>query len=304
MGKVLNFFIRFGESNWTKLVGICLVCAAGAIHSAQEHPETRKDLPAIIEQPLERHPWLDLAGELLPVPAFLFAILIEKAKKAREGNHPENDVLLSIIEVLGFTVANKTVARHRMAARALCRGTETKLTKYESTPESQIEALVYNVWQIFNTEATKGGMTVAGQLKVTLAEMDNNGNFVRFRHFFPKNLHPGSEENLKKTSGFAHAAKNGGMVIIENLAKEVKSRTSRYAKSEIDEHNEGCVILEPIAIQPLDGLPHVPLVLSVKCDLPKIFRNKFRERYLFLTKPFVERIRLEFYNEKIKGARA
>jgi len=274
--KILHWFIRFGESNWTKFIGICVVCAAGAIHSADEHPETKKAIPLAIEQPLSQHPLLGLIGELLPVPAFLFALLIEKAKKVREGHPPENDVLLSIIEVLGFTVANKTVARHCAAAHALGCGNAAKLTKHDSTPALQTEALVHNVWQIFNTEAIKNGMTAPNQLKVTLAEMDDRGNFVKFLYFFPKNLYPGSDENLKKVSGFAHAAKNGGMIILENLAKELKSRKSRYAKSQIEEHNVGSVILEPISIQALDGIPNVPLVLSIKCDLPKVFRNKIK----------------------------
>lgn len=300
--KFLDSVVRICESWWFRLIGLLLVCTIQVIHAAHEHVETAAYLPQDVEQSIKNHPLLDLIGELLPIPAFLFALGIERLKKTREAIKVDAETLLTIIDELGTTVGQKSNARHCLAAKRLkCKNAE-KIPQHASTPESQITALVNNVWQIFNREALKYGTTSPQQLKVTLASMES-GKFAHFRLFFPENLHPASSENLNsKKSAFAVAAKQGTMLIIEDIEKELKLSNSKYVASVSDEGNIGSIICIPIDIQPLDDLPKVPLVLSIKCDLPKVFTNKLKARYDFLSRPFVERIRLEFYNEKINGA--
>jgi hypothetical protein len=294
--------IRFADSGWTKLAAFFVVTAITVAAKMYEDPSSRDYLGAPVQDLFQDHPWTLFLSDILPVPALAIALFFGWLKDSLAKNHPDPITLLGLLDGLAAAVGQKTNARHHKACLLLGHQKIPNAPIHQSNPTEQIKTLVDGIWKVFQREATSRGMPEAHQVKVTLAAMDQQKSFDRFWYFFPTNLAPqGSETFRNERTGFATAADKGDIFILDDIEKELRKErgTCRYLRSQSENGNHGSLICFPIKIEKLHGHPDVPFVLTVKCDTPDIFCESRIRRYRILADPFIDRIRLEFYNHVI-----
>ena len=292
MRKLLNKF----RASWIGVIlGAVIAVFPQALKELAEKP-ANPWLPQPLAAAFENYPILSVLCEFWAILVAIGCLVLDKLCSTAGDNFPDARTLIGVIVQLANTVGMKSAYLHCKAVQKLG---ETPTTLHTSSPDAQIKTHLTGVWQIFNLEARENGLDENKVVKVTLAEMDQNGRFHTFRAFYPMNLQPQVPQSFYgKNTGFAEAARTRQVLVMHDLGKEAK-RLKRYVPS--TSQDSGSMICFPIEVQPLTGRPTVPFVLSIKCDEPKAFKISKRERYIFLIQQFADRIRLEYYNEILEG---
>ncbi len=208
-----------------------------------------------------------------------------------------DEVLMKLFLVLDDVVGSKSerFANYAVSPQSMDgRSAFLNITK----PEIQIEALVNAVYQFF--ELTKSDK--AATFRVALAEMGPK-HIEGFFCFNPKDKPSTNsvEEYQKDWCGFSRAKKNREIVIVANIAKEMKKKkTSKAFVQTKGGSQEGSMIVYPIIHR---GLKEVVYCLSVLCSVPDYFRNTKTQRayYCDIMEKFGKRIDLEHSLRMIKG---
>lgn len=294
--------IRIADSGWVKLAAFLLVTVITVAAKMYQDESGRQYLSTSVQNLFQAHPWTLFLSDILPVPALALALFLGWLRDSLEKNHPDPITLLGVLDGLASAVGQKANARHHKACLLLGHREIPDAPIHQSNPTEQIKTLVDGVWKVFQREASGRGMPESQQIKATLAAMDHQRSFDRFWYFFPTNLAPhGSEAFRSQRTGFTAAVDKGDVFILDDIEKELKKErgTCRYLSSQSENGNRGSLICFPIKIEKLNGHPEIPFVLTFKCDEPNVFCESRIRRYRILAEPFIDRIRLEFYNHVI-----
>jgi len=267
-----------------------------------EDVRTQTYEPRPLQDLFTDHPTALFVADVLPIPALLATLFLTWLKDKISEDHPDPFTLLGLLDSLATAVGKKSNARHHHACLMVGHHDVPDVPVHISTPREQIKTLVDGVYKVFQREALDQNMPQDQQIKVTLAVMNDRGFFQDFWYFFPTDLAPTSQDAFRNTkTGFSSTVEKGDLFILDNIESELKKErgTCRYAISRNDTGNIGSIVSFPIIIEPVKGYPTIPFVLPVKCDVPKVFCEARKRRYRILAKPFIDRIRLEYYNHII-----
>ncbi len=248
---------------------------------------------------LDRHPFwkLGFVGWPVILIAVAYAMACLRDYLVSKDNPDAKEIAL-LLRVLGTPVAKKRARFGKVAKRVMKQTPPPGAGEifHEITqPSEQILLLVEAVHMYFSNDH-EGDL-----LKVSLARMDKD-RIVAWEAFAPPDAAPATTpENLQsKDATLSRAAKDKEMIIISDIAKELKNgRGKKYVSGEVASRNEGSMICFPISD---DELRTVPFVLNIKSSKKNHFTSAMRKRYSFIFHRFSERIAMENRLQIIKTA--
>lgn len=279
---------------WIPGVVIPFIASLPPILGAIANTKDPTGLPDWLEQSLKdyfsHHPLL-LAGTLFwPTIVVVGSYVLSKvADWLSETGAPTAEELLVFINSLDTPVGRKLKRFGKAANRVRHSTTKEKPTaifREITQPEEQIALLVEGLHVFF-----LHGIEKKEQLKVTLAET-SGGKFQRFAAFLPHSETPRTDASILQSnqSGISRAIENRDLVIIPDIAKELKKPAPRCVAGAVGSDNAGSMICYPIVDNDLGG---VPFVITVKYSEPNYFTPDGSRRYRYILQAFATRIALE-----------
>lgn len=152
-------------------------------------------------------------------------------------------------------------------------------------PEEQIARIIVGLYVFIS------GITNDRSLKVVLAVVDNNIP-VDWLVYMPMNNVPSRAlfDRGDKTL-FAYCAVKGDFEVIQDIAREVRYGSVRYASSESSKDDKGSILCYPIANAYVNN--RVIYALSMKSDRVNVFNDAFVARCGCVIESFITRLVLE-----------
>lgn len=277
---------------WGTWVVFVLVMVPHAILAVSEFAQDRPD-PLLVWAiaVVDKHPIVIYAGACgVPVYAAFCAF---RKKLAEPKGELSQEGLVQLLDSIDTVVGKKS---NRFRAKAL-QVSESKegvsaqeifesITRPDVQYESLIRAFYIFLELLYNDN--EGPIT---RFRVVLARMsgDRVREFVRFE---PEDYPPraSAEELRQGNSTFNEAAKKRELIIISDIAKEIRKRSPRFHAAE-DGTRTGSIMCYPLRYE-----RDVPFVISVYADRPRAFPEKEWEfkKWQRVFERFEKRLILEY----------
>lgn len=252
-----------------------------------------KEVPLVADLLLTQPGWAILFAAVYPGT---IAAVTQSLAKRVEPKGPDVEGLLTLLAALDGVVGAKL---NRFASHFANRDKLTKETAFcEIThPEKQIDELVRGICEYFNaSQPTKQRRLI----RVVLAVLDK-GNVVALPIFFPLDepVKATVEELNRPRSALQIAAKSKKILILEDIAKEVKRPEGkrRYVTTESEDDHSGSLICYPVVF---NHTREVPFVISIHCEQEGFFKNPNAELYALSLQRFALRLCLEYSLQQLK----
>jgi len=279
---------------WVRFIPFLLSLISSTILVFIHNDRFKKSHPTLLGS-VDSHQWIEYIALLLPPLLILLNFFqIEILKQIDKYKRPPIRTILALIDGINDAVSKKLecVGAQNRRKTGL---PENGMPADPVNPTEQIKLLVRSVHQVFVTDS---GFNDELTIKVTLARMNEHQIFDHFVCYQPYVLPPNVENLKSKNATFSVAAREGKIIIIPNIAKELnKGKRARYVRSHNADENSGSLIAYPLFSRHLEKSP---LVLSIKCSAPKYFSDNAKNRYEFLIGPFAQRILLEYNNSLLE----
>lgn len=225
----------------------------------------------------------------LVISRLVFAFIKEYSKP---NSCVTSEEILAIVSAVDSVVDSKNHRFLEATKRAIKEKWDARRTFAEITkPEQQIALLIYAIQGVFefiyNQEI---------QIKVGLMEIVD-GKPTEWFAFAPKDLPPrtGPQDLSTKSSAIMRALESGGLIIVENMKKELEQNNKadrKCVKGRGDGAN-GSLIAIPIYCP---NTRQAIYVLSIKADVENTFLQGEVERYRWILQTiFFKRIILEHH---------
>jgi len=224
--------------------------------------------------------------------------LSQSVSQRVQSKGPNVENLLALLATLDGVVGAKLNRFADFVRNTQSLGKESAFCTITS-PEKQIEELIRGVCTFFiATQPDKPRRLI----RVVLAVLEE-GKVTALPIFFPQDepVRATIEELNEPRSAIQLAAKGKKILIVEDIAKEVKKREAkrRFAPSGNEDDQFGSLICYPIVYNHT-GI--VPYVISIHCEEEGFFKHEEAALYELFLQRFALRICLEYSLQQIKGA--
>ena len=228
-------------------------------------------------------------------PGIIVALTQSLTKKVQPKG-PDVESLLTLIAALDGVVGAKL---NRFADYFRNRSGLNKEMAFcaITQPEKQIEELIRGVCEFFNAAQPVKQRQL---IRVVLAVLEK-GEVTALPIFFPQDeaVRATVEELNKPRSAIQLSAKSKKILIIDDVAKEVKKPESkrRYAVAESEEDHRGSLLCYPVVF---NHTREVPFVISIHCEKEGFFKHDQAELYALCLQRFAIRLCLEYSLQQLK----
>lgn len=175
--------------------------------------------------------------------------------------------------------------------RRRTRATGAEIFNRITRPEQQI-AFVLQVLHAFIQELDQSVVFKVRLIRVC----EDSGRALDWFYYVPPDDHPyapAARLNEQETL-FSACARRNGLVVVEDIAKELREPSRNFLKFE---SGMGSALCYPMR---RSGQKHPGFVLAISANKPGFFQNKQKRLYNWVLSKFAQRIRLEYTLLRLK----